>query len=72
MQASASVPGALQPLEIDGRLLVDGGIANNLPIDVVRDMGADIIIAVDIGSSLEASNQFNSMVQVLGQLSQLF
>lgn len=69
MQASASVPGAVQPLEIEGRLLVDGGIANNLPVDIVREMGADIIIAVDIGSALEASNQFTSTVQVLGQLS---
>ncbi|MDE3273203.1 patatin-like phospholipase family protein [Pseudoalteromonas sp. G4] len=69
MQASASVPGAVQPTEIDGRLLVDGGIANNLPIDVVKSMGADIVIVVDIGASLASSNQFTSTVEVLGQLS---
>lgn len=69
MQASASVPGAVQPTEIDGRLLVDGGIANNLPIDVVKAMGADIIIAVDIGAALASSNEFTSTVEVLGQLS---
>ncbi|WP_372769137.1 patatin-like phospholipase family protein [Pseudoalteromonas sp.] len=69
MQASASVPGAVQPTEIDGRLLVDGGIANNLPIDVVKKMGADIVIAVDIGASLASSNDFTSMIEVLGQLS---
>ena len=69
MQASASVPGAVQPTEINGRLLVDGGIANNLPIDVVKEMGADIVIAVDIGASLISSNEFTSTVEVLGQLS---
>ncbi len=69
MQASASVPGAVQPTEIDGRLLVDGGIANNLPVDVVKEMGADIVIAVDIGASLAQSNEFTSTMEVLGQLS---
>jgi len=48
IRASMSIPGLLAPVEWQGKLLVDGGIANNLPIDVVRDMGADIVIAVDI------------------------
>ena len=69
MQASASVPGALQPALIDGMLLVDGGIANNMPIDVVKAMGADIIIAVDIGSPLASQAQLNSTIAVLEQLS---
>ncbi|MEZ9197560.1 patatin-like phospholipase family protein [Shewanella sp. 10N.286.54.B9] len=69
MQASASVPGALQPAVIDGRLLVDGGIANNMPIDVVKDMGADIVIAVDIGSPLVGKEQLDSTLAVLNQLS---
>lgn len=69
MKASSAVPGALEPVEIDGRLLVDGMIANNMPVDVVRAMGADIIIAVDIGSSLLAKDQINSTVDILGQLS---
>ena len=69
MQASASVPGALQPASIDGMLLVDGGIANNMPIDVVKAMGADIIIAVDIGSPLASQAQLNSTIAVLEQLS---
>ncbi|WP_372870869.1 patatin-like phospholipase family protein [Shewanella sp.] len=69
MQASATVPGALQPMLIDERLLVDGGIANNMPVDVVKAMGADIIIAVDIGSPLVGKEQLNSTIAVLNQLS---
>lgn len=69
MQASATVPAALQPAQIDGKLLVDGGIANNIPIDVVKGMGADIIIAVDIGSPLVNKDKLNSALAVLDQLS---
>lgn len=69
MQASATVPGALQPAEIDGKLLVDGGIANNMPVDVVKAMGADVIIAVDIGSPLVKKDQLNGTIAVLNQLS---
>ncbi|MFB2662250.1 patatin-like phospholipase family protein [Shewanella mangrovisoli] len=69
MQASATVPGALQPTQIDGKLLVDGGIANNMPVDVVKAMGADIIIAVDIGSPLVKKDKLDSTIAVLDQLS---
>lgn len=69
MQASATVPGALQPALIDGKLLVDGGIANNMPVDVVKAMGADIIIAVDIGSPLVTKDKLDSTIAVLDQLS---
>ena len=50
MRASMSVPGAIAPIEIDGRLLVDGGIANNLPIDEARKLCGDVIIAVNIST----------------------
>ena len=69
MQASATVPGALQPAQIEGKLLVDGGIANNMPVDVVKAMGADIIIAVDIGSPLVKKDKLDSTIAVLDQLS---
>ena len=71
MQASATVPGALQPAEYEGKLLVDGGIANNMPVDVVKAMGADIVIAVDIGSPLMVKAQLNSTLAVVGQLSNI-
>ncbi|RMA77622.1 patatin-like phospholipase family protein [Umboniibacter marinipuniceus] len=68
MQASMSIPGVVRPFEYNGRLLVDGGIANNLPVDVVRELGADIIIAVDIGTALPTRDQLTSSVAVLNQL----
>jgi NTE family protein len=48
VRASCSVPGIVTPVEVNGRLLSDGGILDNLPVDVVRDMGADYVIGVDI------------------------
>ena len=48
MRASMAIPGVFKPVEIDGQRLVDGGMLNNLPVDVCRQMGADIIIAVDL------------------------
>lgn len=69
MKASAAVPGIVAAVEIDGRMLVDGGITNNMPIDVVKQMGADVVIAVDIGSPLSDQSQLTSTVAVLNQLS---
>jgi NTE family protein len=51
MRASMAVPGAFTPETIDGRLLVDGGLRQNLPVPTVRAMGADVIIAVDLGTT---------------------
>lgn len=48
LRASSAVPGVFPPVEMEGRLLVDGCVADNLPADVARDMGADFVIAVDI------------------------
>ena len=48
IRASMAIPGIFKPVEIDGEKLVDGGMMNNLPVDVCREMGADIIIAVDL------------------------
>jgi NTE family protein len=70
MRASMAVPGAFTPVHIDDMVLVDGGILNNIPVDVVRDMGADIIIAVDVGASaIEAVKQsdFNSLGAVVAR-----
>jgi len=52
VRASMSVPGVFQPIRIDERLLVDGGVVNNVPIDVARAMGADRLIVVDVGAGL--------------------
>jgi NTE family protein len=48
MRASMSIPGIFKPVKLDDRLLVDGGMLNNLPVDVCRKMGADIVIAIDL------------------------
>jgi NTE family protein len=71
MRASMAVPGAFAATEIDGRLLVDGGITNNLPIDVVRDMGADIVIAVDISTPLSPPEGVRNMLEITGQLTSI-
>jgi NTE family protein len=52
VRASIAAPGVFAPIEIDGKLLSDGGLVRNLPVDIARDMGADIIIAVNIGTPL--------------------
>lgn len=56
MRASMAIPGVFKPVRIDGRLLVDGGMMNNLPVDVVRQMGADVVIAIDLQQNKEEAN----------------
>jgi len=68
MRASMSVPGMFAPMEIDGRILGDGGLVNNLPVDVVRAMGADIVIAVNIGTPLMSRDQLQSLVGYASQM----
>ena len=68
MRASMSVPGMFAPVEIEGRILGDGGLVNNLPIDVVRAMGADIVIAVNIGTPLMSRDQLQSLVGFASQM----
>jgi NTE family protein len=68
LRASMSVPGVFAPVRIDGKILVDGGMSNNLPVDVVRQMGADVVIAVDISSPLLKEEQLTSILSVSEQL----
>jgi NTE family protein len=68
IRASMSIPAILSPVRIGGRMLVDGGVANNLPIDAVRQMGADIIIAVDIGAPLKTEEELDSVIAITQQL----
>ena len=69
MRASMSIPGAITPAEIDDRVLVDGGIAMNLPVDIVRQMGAEIVIAVDISTPLRTRKDVGSVLAITDQLS---
>ena len=68
MRASMSVPGAIAPVEIDGRLLVDGGIANNLPIDEARKLCGEVIIAVNISTPPLKRDEITSALTVTTQL----
>lgn len=71
VQASMAVPGVFAPVEINGTMLVDGGVTNNLPVDVVREMGADIVIAVDISTPLIAGKNLLSAIDILDQLTNI-
>ncbi len=68
IRASMSIPGFFAPMEIDGRLLVDGGVTNNLPVDVVRQMGADVSIVVDISTPLAPKEALASVFSIVLQL----
>ena len=71
IRASMAIPGAMRPVEIDGRLLVDGASANNLPIDVARKLCGDVIIAVDVGTPPRARKDITSGFAIIGQLANL-
>ncbi len=71
MRASMSIPAAFSPVELDGRLLVDGGVSDNLPIGEARAMGADIIIAVDISTPLEPRDKLNNVLTITNQLTSI-
>ena len=68
MRASMSVPGAVAPTEYQGKLLVDGGLTDNLPVDVARAMGADIVIAVNLGTPLMKREDLTSLIGVTSQM----
>lgn len=71
MRSSMSIPTAFAPRVIDGRLLVDGGIVDNLPIDLVRRMGADVVVAVDISTPPMKQDGLNSVIGITTQLATL-
>ena len=68
IKASMSIPAIMSPVPWEDMMLVDGGIASNLPIDTVRAMGADIIIAVDISTPLQDEDVAKSILSITGQL----
>jgi NTE family protein len=68
MRASLSAPGVFAPVELDGRLLVDGGLVENLPVDVAKEMGVDVVIAVDVGFQPVGRRDLNSALAVSNQM----
>ena len=71
VRASMAIPAGLDPVELEGRLLVDGGLSRNLPVDVARRMGADVIIAVDIGTPLLRRSEIKSLLNVSDQITRI-
>lgn len=71
MRASMSIPALFTPIREDDRLLADGALASNLPIDVARDMGADVIIAVNVATPLQDAEAMRSAISIVRQLSHL-
>lgn len=71
MRASLAVPGVFAPVRVGQRLLADGGLVRNLPVDMARAMGAEIIIAVNVGTPLAAENELDSAIGVARQMLQI-
>ena len=67
IRASMSIPGLVAPVRWENRLLADGGLRSNLPIEVAREMGADIIVAIDVGEMTPTDTDFESALQVMDQ-----
>ncbi|MBN2746723.1 MAG: patatin-like phospholipase family protein [Bacteroidales bacterium] len=69
MRASMSIPTIMEPVKYRGMLLVDGGLINNFPVDVAKEMGADIIIGVYVGGQLKSEEELKSVFSLLTQSS---
>ena len=69
--ASCAMPGVLNPVELDGRLLVDGGWAETVPIRAARQLGADFVIAVDVGDALRAFEAPRNALDVIARADSL-
>jgi NTE family protein len=69
--ASATFPTLFSPVEINGKLMIDGGVSNNYPIDEVRKLGADIIIGVDVQDGLKDRNALRDATRILVQITNL-
>ena len=67
VRASSSIPGIFQPVHIDGHDYVDGGLVSPVPVRVARDMGAKIIIAVDVSKKPENTRQLKTITEILSQ-----
>ena len=69
LSASGAFPSLFSPVEIDGQFYIDGGIADNYPVEEVRKMGADIIIGVDVQDDLKKVDDIKGVTGVLAQIS---
>jgi NTE family protein len=68
LRSSMSVPGVFAPTDVDGHILGDGGLVDNLPVDVARSMGVDVVIVVNIGTPLSGRDSLQSVVGLTEQM----
>jgi NTE family protein len=68
IRASMSVPGAFKPVDKGDMVLVDGGVGNNFPVDVAKEMGADVIIGIDVTAPLHTKEELHSVADIFDQL----
>lgn len=68
LRASGSFPTLLNPVQLGDKLLIDGGVSNNFPVDVMREKGADIIIGVDVQGRLYEKEKLTSVIAILNQI----
>ena len=69
IRASMAIPGVFSPVELDGKVLVDGGMTNNFPVDVCKGMGADYVIGVEVSDEMATdASQLRSLPQIFNQL----
>jgi len=71
MRASMAVPSIFTPTEIDGNLLVDGGLTNNIPVDIAKAMGAEIIIAIDISTPYRNRDEISNLLHITDQMTRI-
>ena len=68
LRATMAIPGVFTPVEVEGRVLADGGLLNNIPVDVVKAMGADVVIAVNVGTPLGRREDIQTLTGMLSQV----
>ncbi len=68
LRASGSFPTLLDPVELDGKLLTDGGVVNNFPVDIMKEKGVDIIIGVDVQDKLKSRKGLNTAPKIIMQI----
>ena len=68
IRASGSLPGLLTPVKVDGKVLVDGGIVNNFPVEMMKEKGVDFVIGVNVSGGLKDIENINSLPEILMQI----
>ncbi len=67
--ASSSIPSVFYPIEIEGKLLIDGGVTNNYPVEKLKELGAEFIIGVDVQEELKDRKDLQGITTIFGQIS---